>query len=165
MKMRYKRSRRGFYANKKERGTPTKVSKPKLKKAETESHLKYRCKICGEIVEFRTEHLMKKHPEVKFPQMLITLLENFEPIIRKTDQPTIHEEKLEVANEIIQILKRKGYKAKLVGSVAKGTDTPYSDVDILVDAPVERYHDIMTDKDIVKCLRKHPNVRVDFMLV
>ena len=83
--MRYKRSRRGFYANKKERGTPTKVSKPKLKKAETESHLKYRCKICGEIVEFRTEHLMKKHPEVKFPQMLITLLENFEPIIPKSE--------------------------------------------------------------------------------
>jgi len=44
-------------------------------------HLKYRCKLCGDIVELRPEHLMQKHPEIKFPQMLITLLEYFEPII------------------------------------------------------------------------------------
>jgi len=45
--------------------------------------MKYRCKLCGEIVEFRPEHLLKKHPEVKFPEMLATLLENFDPIIEK----------------------------------------------------------------------------------
>ena len=116
----------------------------------------YRCPKCGRIVE---------KPEGKYYCKVCGPSAVMVEIIRKTEVPTTHEEKLEVANEIIQILRRKGYKAKLAGSVARGTDTPYSDVDILVNAPAEKYHDLMTDKDIVKCLRKHPDVVVDFILI
>jgi hypothetical protein len=45
-----------------------------------ERPLKYRCKLCGEVVEFRPEHLEKKHKEVKFPTHFVTVQENFTPV-------------------------------------------------------------------------------------
>jgi hypothetical protein len=47
-----------------------------------ERHLKYRCKLCGEVVESRPEHLEKKHKDVKFPTLFVTVQENFTPIFQ-----------------------------------------------------------------------------------
>jgi hypothetical protein len=64
-----------------------------IDKATEKYGLKYRCKLCGEVVEYRTEHLMQKHPEIKFPQMLVTLLEYFDTIKPpKVYIPKLHEE-------------------------------------------------------------------------
>jgi len=45
-----------------------------------EQEAEWRCKLCGDIVKFRPEHLEKKHPEVEFATYLPTVIASFDTI-------------------------------------------------------------------------------------
>lgn len=118
----------------------------------------YKCPKCGRKVELP---IGRYYCKVCGPSSLMVLDER----IPKTSVPTTIEEKLKVANCIIQTLRRKGFKAKLVGSVARREEAPYSDVDIIFDGTGEDFERLMMDKDIIECLKLNPDVVVDLIPV